>query len=114
MSELVQQTKAFLCLEGLHIVGEAHQQVSKVAVACGSAGQFIKQAMRVGCDCLVTGETNFHTCLEAKANNVALVLPGHYSSERFALEVLANVLKEEFSDVVIWPSKLECDPLTWA
>ena len=102
-----------LKLEGLQIVGDLQQSVTKVAVACGSAGQFLAQAKRCGCDCLVTGETNFHTCLEAKANDVALVLPGHYASERFALEMLAEVLTVEFPDCRVWASAKESDPLSW-
>ncbi len=113
LSEFVARAKALLTLEGMHIVGDASQTVLRVAVACGSAGQFLQPALRLGCDCLVTGETNFHTCLEAKANGAALVLPGHYASERFALEVLADLLQTEFSDTHVWASAKESDPLQW-
>lgn len=113
LSEFLNNVKSFLKIDGLHCVGTGTQTVSKVAVACGSAGQFLQPALRVGCDCLVTGETNFHTCLEAKANKAALVLPGHYASERFALEVLAELLKDEFADATIWASVEESDPLCW-
>ena len=114
LSEFVAHVKQFLTLDGLHYVGTNEQTVSKVAVACGSAGQFLRNAKRQGCDCMVTGETNFHTCLEAKADSVALVLPGHFASERFALEVLASLLSQEFSDATIWASADEVDPLSWA
>ncbi len=113
LKKFVQNVKGFLKLDGLHLVGEPLQSIRKVAVACGSAGQFLQQAKRVGCDCLVTGETNFHTCLEAKANGIALVLPGHYASERFALVLLSDLLKQEFSTAKVWASEQECDPLTW-
>lgn len=113
VAEFVARTKSFLRLDGLHLVGDQSRSIDRVAVACGSAGQFLQPAMRKGCDCLVTGETNFHTCLEAKANQVTLVLPGHFASERFALEVLANALAEEFPSATIWASTEESDPLTW-
>lgn len=113
LNEFLEQAKSFLKINGLHCVGDSTQTVSKVAVACGSAGQFLQPALRVGCDTLVTGETNFHTCLEAKANDAALVLPGHYASERFALEVLAELLKAEFAEAKIWASNEESDPLSW-
>lgn len=113
MAAFVDVVKKFLRLDGLHFVGSSNQPVTRVAVACGSAGQFLQTAKRKGCDCLVTGETNFHTCLEAKANGVALLLPGHYASERFALEMLAEKLKNEFADTRIWASVEESDPLIW-
>ena len=113
LGQFIGRVKELVGVEGLHIVGDETQTVSKVAVACGSAGQFLQPALRSGCDCLVTGETNFHTCLEAKANHAALVLPGHYASERFALEVLADLLKAEFPDSDVWASAKESDPLQW-
>lgn len=113
LDEFLQTVKALLGISGLHVVTKNQRDISKVAVACGSAGQFLPAAMRQGCDCLVIGETNFHTCLEAKANNVTLVLPGHYASERFALVLLADMLKTEFPDCRIWASEKESDPLSW-
>jgi putative NIF3 family GTP cyclohydrolase 1 type 2 len=102
-----------LRVDGLHVVGEDDLKIRKVAVACGAAGQFIDQARRVGCQALVTGETNFHTCLEAEATDTGLILPGHYASERFALEYLAEVLQAEFADLTVWASRDEADPLRW-
>ncbi|MCO6454149.1 MAG: Nif3-like dinuclear metal center hexameric protein, partial [Pirellulaceae bacterium] len=85
----------------------------RVAVACGSAGQFLPAAARAGCDLLLTGETSFHTCLEAQALGVHLLLPGHYASERFAVEQLAELLAAEFPALHIWASRHERDPLKW-
>jgi dinuclear metal center YbgI/SA1388 family protein len=111
--ELTGLVKKFLRVDGLHVVGEDDLKIRKVAVACGAAGQFIDQARRVGCQALVTGETNFHTCLEAEATDTGLILPGHYASERFALEYLAEVLQAEFADLTVWASRDEADPLRW-
>ena len=111
--DIAQRLKQFLSIAGLHLVGSHDQPVTKVAVACGSAGQFLTPAREVGCDLLITGETNFHTCLEAEANGVALLLPGHYASERFAVECLAEVLSGEFSELELWASRREADPLRW-
>jgi putative NIF3 family GTP cyclohydrolase 1 type 2 len=38
-------------------------------------------------------------------------LTGHYASERFAMEQLADELAREFSDVKVWASRQEQDPL---
>ena len=113
LAELANRLKSFLKVDGLHVVGKADQQIACAAVACGSAGQFLSAAAKAGCDVLVTGETSFHTCLEAEASGVSLLLPGHYASERFAVEKLAQVLSTEFSALEIWPSRREKDPLTW-
>jgi putative NIF3 family GTP cyclohydrolase 1 type 2 len=82
-------------------------------VACGSAGSFLAAAREEQCQAFVTGETTFHTCLEAEASGIGLVLVGHYASERFGVEALAEVLATQFPDTTIWPSRDERDPLVW-
>ena len=69
--------------------------------------------MRAGCDLLITGETNFHTCLEAEATGVGLLLAGHYASERFGVERLADIVARQFPNLECWASVDERDPLTW-
>ena len=88
--------------------------VSQVAIACGSGGSFLESAHRAGCDTFVTGETSFHTCLDAQAKGMGLILVGHYSSERFAVEQLAERLSAQFPDIQVWASSQERDPLNWA
>ena len=113
LQSVSQQLQTFLNIDGLQAVGKADQPVTSVAVACGSAGQFLEAASQQGCDLLITGETSFHTCLEAAANQVSLLLPGHYASERFAVEQLATTLATQFEKLDIWSSEKESDPLCW-
>lgn len=122
LDEFIESIKTSFGLPGLHVVGRFENssgnqsekaQVQKVAVACGSGGSFMDRAIRVGCDTFVTGETSFHTCLEASARNVSLVLLGHFASERFAVEMLATKIGDEFSDAEVWASEQESDPLSW-
>jgi dinuclear metal center YbgI/SA1388 family protein len=113
LAELGAKLKDFLSIPRLQVVGDAKTIVRQAAVACGAAGEFLPLAVEHGCDCLVVGETRFHTCLEAEALGIALLMPGHFASERFALECLAVVLSEEFPDLQIWPSRREEDPIRW-
>jgi putative NIF3 family GTP cyclohydrolase 1 type 2 len=87
--------------------------IERVAIACGAAGELLMSARQAGCHVLVLGETNLHTCLEAQATGVALLLPGHFASERFAVEDLADRLGRQFTDVEVWASSVERDPLSW-
>lgn len=113
LQELAARLRTFLKIRGLHVVGADNQLIQRVAVACGSAGSFLAPAAKAGCQTLVTGETQFHTCLEAEALGVSLLLPGHYASERFACERLAEVLQKPFPHLRIWASQDEADPLRW-
>jgi len=92
-------------------VGLPDQPIQNIAVACGSAGEFLQLAASQGCECLVIGETQFHTCLEAEARGVGLLLTGHFASERFAVELLAEVLTRQFAETTVWASREERDPI---
>jgi len=111
LRELVTAAKSFLKIDQAQFVGVPDCSVRKVAVACGSAGEFLPIAVKENCDVLVTGETRFHTCLEAEAFGVGLILVGHYASERFGVEHLAADLARQFPALTVWPSLVERDPL---
>jgi dinuclear metal center YbgI/SA1388 family protein len=111
--EVATRIAKLLDIRSLQIVGDADQPVSKVAIGCGSGGSLLTLASKAGCDLFVTGEASFHTSLEAEALGIALVLTGHYASERFAVEDLAHVLAEQFPECRVWPSRRERDPIGW-
>lgn len=113
LEQLAGQLKRFLAIDRLQIVGEPGQTVRTVAVACGAAGEFLDAASQNGCDAMVIGEARFHACLEAEAAGMGLLLPGHFASERFAMECLADVLAQHFPDLQVWASRHERDPVRW-
>jgi dinuclear metal center YbgI/SA1388 family protein len=94
-------------------VGEPERNIQNVAVACGAAAEFLRDAVSLGCDVLLTGEGRFHAALEARALGIALVLAGHYATERPGIENLADVLGREFPSLTVWASRSETDPLSW-
>ncbi len=112
LRQLANRVQRFLTGAQVRVVGDWDHAVQQVGVACGSGGSFLAAAAGCGCQALVTGETSFHTCLEAQSLNVGLVLTGHYASERFAVEQLADVLAREFPDLDVWASQSEQDPLS--
>lgn len=93
---------------------ECADTIKKLGVACGSGGSFLSAAKRKGCQALVTGEATFHTCLEARTLGIALILVGHYWSERFAMEKLADRLSEDLTETQFWASRCERDPISCA
>ncbi len=88
------------------------RKIECVAVACGSGGSLLASAIQQGCDTFVTGEMNFHSCLECQSSGVALILLGHYQSERFGIEQLAAQIQSGFSDLAVWASERESDPIS--
>lgn len=112
--DLLQLLKKTYGLKQIRYVGDENSRVQSVASACGSGGNFLDSAVSAKCDTLITGEADFHSCLEAAAQNINLILLGHFASERFAVEMLAEKLSEEFNDLKIWASIEESDPISVA
>ena len=102
--------KSVLRADAVQIVGDGKRPVSKVALACGAAGEFLGDAGRNRADVFLTGEIRFHDALDAQSRDIALVAPGHYATERPGVEDLAERLAAEFPALTIWPSAAETDP----
>lgn len=85
--------------------------VETIAVACGSGGSLLEPAVHAGCDLFITGEASFHTCLEAQASGISLLMIGHFASERFSLVELAERLSGAFPGVDSWACSNEFDPV---
>ncbi|MFG0335729.1 MAG: Nif3-like dinuclear metal center hexameric protein [Maioricimonas sp. JB049] len=114
LAGFLQLVKEKLGVSHLQFVGDSGRRITQVAVACGSAAEFLPYAAGHGCDVLLTGEARFHACLEARDLEIALVLPGHYASERPAVESLATRIGQQFADLEVWPSRVETDPVQWS
>ena len=113
LAQLAARLKQFLKIDGLHAVGHSQTPIDRVAVACGSAGELLGAAIRKNCQLFVTGEARLHSCYDAAARGVALLVAGHYASERFGVESLAEVIGHQFAGLPVWASRDERDPLVW-
>jgi len=98
----------------LSYVGPPDRPIRRVAIACGAAGEFLADAERSECDALVLGEARFHDLLRARDAGVALVLLGHYASERPGVEELARQLAARLPGIDAAASAVETDPLCGA
>jgi dinuclear metal center YbgI/SA1388 family protein len=113
LADLAAAAKAALGAAAVQTVGDAARPVQRVAIVCGAGGEFLHDAARARADVLLTGEARFHDYLAAQARELSLVLPGHYATERFAVEELATRLQEQWKDVQVWASRRERDPVAW-
>lgn len=113
LADLNLRIKSALGVARLQFVGETSAKVSRVGVACGSAAEFLRDAQKLGCQALLTGEARFHDCLDARTRGMALILPGHYATERPAMERMADLLGGQFPDLSAQASRTESDPLQW-
>ena len=112
LSEFAALVKRSCAANFAQFVGDTAKPVRIVALACGAAGEYLADAIRMRADVFLTGEARFHDLLTAEAAGIGLVLPGHYASERPAVGDLATRLQAAFPEAVVWASRAERDPLT--
>lgn len=111
LDEFLTVVKTKFNLANLQFIGDRASTVQNVAVACGSAAEFLEDTARLGCDTFITGEARFHACLGARTLGVNMILLGHYASERPAVEFLAQYLQQKFESIEAFSSHDETDPL---
>ncbi len=112
LGELNQIVKDRLQQPQIQFVGNPSSKIETLGIACGAAAEFLRDAHRAGCQALLTGEARFHACLEARDLQVALILPGHYATERPAMETLAVRLASQFPGLIATASEKDRDPVS--
>jgi dinuclear metal center YbgI/SA1388 family protein len=111
LAEFAALVKSALGAAVVQTVGDGNRSIRTVALACGAAGEFLMDAIGQDADVFLTGEMRFHDALAAEAADIAVVLPGHYATERPGVEDLAAQIGAEFPSITAWPSRDELDPL---
>jgi dinuclear metal center YbgI/SA1388 family protein len=98
LNQFVEKVKHALQIENLRLCGDQNQMIKKVALCGGSGMSVYNDALRQGADCLVTGDVKFHEAQRARNDGVALLDVGHFASERFIIQELAQRLNQMISD----------------
>jgi dinuclear metal center YbgI/SA1388 family protein len=111
LGQLARATRDSLKAGQIQWVGDSDRMIEKVGIACGAGGEFLSDALRLQADVLLTGEMRFHDYLAARAQGLALLLPGHYATERFGVEELAARLGARWPELQTWASRREQDPV---
>jgi dinuclear metal center YbgI/SA1388 family protein len=90
---------------------DSRRTIRRVGIACGSGASLLSAAVMHGCDVFLTGEATFHQCLEAQSAGLSMLLVGHFASEKFALDRLADLCQQQFPEIEAWGSRSERDPV---
>jgi dinuclear metal center YbgI/SA1388 family protein len=112
VADLVQRFEQKVHSGTMRIVGDAGKIVRTVAIACGAGGSLLVDAIHARADVFLTGEMRFHDCIAAQAQGIAVLLPGHYVTERPGIEELAQRLQCQWPDLRVWACRDERDPVT--
>lgn len=84
--------------------------VHKVAL-CGGAGSFLtKTALAAGADAYVTGDVKYHEFFDAE-NRLLLADIGHWESEQFTIDLLAEHLSGKFPTFAVLKTGVKTNPV---
>lgn len=75
--------------------------IRRVAVCGGAGGEFVFDALKDGCDALVTGESKHHLNLFARENGIALYVCGHFATEQVIKNRIAKRLADSFGSLEV-------------
>ncbi len=90
----------------------ANGQVSRVAV-CGGAGSFlIDKAKAAKVDAFITADLKYHDFFRAE-NQIMLADIGHYESEKYAKELLNQIISEKFPNFAPTLSGIDTNPVKY-
>ncbi|MFV0353203.1 MAG: Nif3-like dinuclear metal center hexameric protein [Oscillospiraceae bacterium] len=91
-------------------MADATHPVKRVAVVGGSGASFIQDALRAKADCLVTGDADHHDGLDALALGLTLIAAGHHATEQPVVPVLAQKLRQHFTQAQVLVATCSTDP----
>lgn len=87
------------------------REIRRVAL-CGGAGAFLlRDAIRAGADCYLSGEFHYHDYFEN--GGVLLAELGHYQSEQYTQDLLQDYLQTNCPDVEVVKTDLDTNPICY-
>lgn len=86
--------------------------IKRVAV-CGGAGIFLlADAKRAGADAFVTSDIKYHEYFDAEGQLILCDI-GHYESEIFTKDLLAEFLSQNFPNIALYLTKVVTNPTSY-
>lgn len=84
--------------------------VKRVAI-CGGAGSFlISKALASGADAFITADLKYHEFFDANGR-LLLCDVGHYESEQYTTDLLAEVLRQKFPTFAVLKTEVKTNPV---
>lgn len=107
--EQVKQTFGCACIKHTNLVKEKVQSIA----LCGGAGSFlVPDAIAAKADLYLSADFKYHEFFDADKHLIIADI-GHYESEQFTSELLAEQLTENFPNFAVRLTKLNTNPVNY-
>ena len=85
----------------------------KTVAFCGGSGSFLlSTAMRQKADVYITGDFKYHEFFDAE-NQILIADIGHYESEQFTSNLIADILKKKFTTFAVHLTGINTNPINY-
>jgi len=88
------------------------KEVQKIAICGGAGGFLLRQAISQQADFFITADYKYHEYFDADQKTVIADI-GHYESEIFTVDLLVDMLKQEFSELPILKTTVRTNPVSY-
>ncbi|MEG0238319.1 MAG: Nif3-like dinuclear metal center hexameric protein, partial [Clostridium sp.] len=110
--DLIETVKKVLNIKALRVV-KGSDSVSTIAIINGSGQDFIGEAVKLGADCIITGDTTYHFASDYKELGVSIIDAGHFNTEWLVFLNVLKGLENEFENIEFIKSEKSEDPYTF-
>jgi len=108
--ELLQLLRDRFGAKGIRHTRLLGKSIRQIAL-CGGAGSFLtKHAIRAGADAYISADVKYHEFFDAE-DRLLLVDIGHWESEQFTIDLLANFLQAKFPTFAVLQTKVNTNPV---
>ena len=92
---------------------DIHKKEIKTVAICGGSGSFLlSAAKRAKADLFLTSDFKYHEFFDAE-NQIIIADIGHYESEQYTKELLADFLTQKFSTFAVRISEINTNPVNY-
>ena len=107
--EYVKELFGIQCLRHNALCGRT---ISRVALCGGAGGFLLPNAIAQGADAFLTGEMRYHDYF-GHEDELLIAEMGHYESEQYTVDLLAEVLGRQFPELKIVKTSLNTNPINY-
>lgn len=100
LRDFLQMAQTRLHANGLRYC-DGGRPVQRIALGCGSCGEYLRDAVQAGCDTFLTGDVKYNYFLDAQGCGVSLIDAGHYPTENPIVAKLAGKLQTRFPELSV-------------
>ena len=86
------------------------EYIKTIAIINGSGQDYFADALRMGADCIITGDTSYHFVSDYKEMGITILDAGHFGTEWIVFKKVMKKLENKISDIEFIYSNSTKDP----